>query len=171
MFESLADTFIDLQKNQILGLYQSLNQPQISPQPGVAAEPATCFFILMEAGEERLLLYVGLHFFSSSHRVLYRTSAFLPEEVPEKLEQAEAFAGEMGFMMDDLHFSAGNELERTEMLRTIIFFYRDTQTYMQSLSTTEREAKKTFTQTVTRETRAEQYSYFLEQYVTILTML
>lgn len=172
MFEAQADPFIDLKKNQILSLYQSLNQPQISPQPGGAAEPATCYFIISEITGERLYLYVGLHFFSSGYRVLYRTPAFLPEEIPEKLAHAEAFAGEMGFMMDDLHYSAANELERTEMLRTIVFFYRDTQTYMQALSSSEKEAKKTSAQTsVTKETRAEQYSYFLEQYVTILSML
>lgn len=172
MFENQADTFIDLKKLQLLGIYQSLNQPQISPEPNVSPEPATCFFILVETQGDQLFLFVGLHFFSSGHRILYRTPSFLPEEAPERLAHAEAFAGEMGFMMDDLHFSAANAAEKSEMLRTIVFFYKDNQTFLQALSSSEREVKQTQAAgNLTRETKAEQYSYFLEQYVTILSML
>lgn len=172
MFDALDTTFLDPKKYSVLGLYQSLNQPQISPQPNVAAEPATCHFILVEAPNDSIQLFVGLHFFSSKYRVLYSTRAFLPEEMPEKIALAEAFAGEMGFMMDDLHYASAGDADRTEMLRTLVFFYRDSQTYLQALSTDEKQVKQSQAQTsVTKETRAEQYSYFLEQYVTILSML
>lgn len=172
MFRQMEQAYVDPSKHSVVQLYQSLNQPQISPEPNVAPEASTSVFIVTEEGEEQLRLFIGLSFSPSEHRILYCSEAFLPEDSPEVLAQAEAFAGEMGFMMDDLRYGSATDRDREDMLRRIPFFYANQETYLQALSESEREAKLNHTQmTATKESAAEKYNFFLQQYVTILSML
>lgn len=171
-FERLESPFIDPKKLRLIHLYQSLNQPQVSIDSDQAPEPALAHFIMAEAGEEQLYLFIGLFFLNSDERVVFQDGPFSPEDSPEKLAEAEAFAGEMGFMMDDLYFSSASEPERAELQRKVPFFYKNLQAYLDSLSATEQEVKATTTQlSLDKDTTAQKYSYFLEQYVTMLSML
>jgi len=172
MFNLSTSLSVDLKSQPLLQIFHSLNQPQISPEPSMPPEPAEAYFLLCETRGEKLFLYVGLWFEASKHRILYTSSELASEDAAEALVQAEAFAGEMGFLMDDLRFSLASESEKAGILRTVPFFYEDHETYLKALTPEEREAMDTQTlKTATRETKAEKYSHFLEQYVTLLSML
>jgi len=172
MFELCSQNYVDLKKFTVMHLFQSLNQPHLSPEPGLPAEPSQAFFIVSEAATEKIRLFVGLCFLNSSHRILYGTTDFVAEDTPERLAQAEAFVGEMGFLMDDLHFRDSSEQEQKDMLRTTPFFYQDHATFMQALSGQEKQAKGAASSTTSaRATGSQKYSFFLEHYVRLLSML
>lgn len=172
MFERRSDHFIDIKDKTLLALYQSLNQPQISPEPGVVPEMAQAFFVAIEMEDHATRLFVVLHFLESNNLIVYQTEAFKKEKLSEVLSQAEAFAGEMGFMMDDLHYLDATEDSRREMIRVIPCFYRELQTYQQALRDSDLDFKKTQTESlVTKETQAERSLNFLDQYIRILSSI
>ncbi|TVQ79880.1 MAG: hypothetical protein EA369_03780 [Bradymonadales bacterium] len=171
MFELSSPPFVDLQKEKLLQLYQSLNQPVLSPEPGLPAETAQAYFILSLGQGEKLHLYIGLCFLDSSHRILYKSEAFSDEEMVNCLVEAESFVGEMGFMMDDLHFQDGSEAERREMKRTNPFFYREHSQFLEALTRQEKAEKVSKAPLTQRQTGSQKYSFFLEHYVRMLSML
>jgi hypothetical protein len=172
MFEPSSTGFIDLKKCEILHVFQSLNQPVLSPEPGLPAELSQAYFVISENHQQKVSLAVGLCFLQSSHRILYEVAGFTAEEIPERLVQAEAFVGEMGFMMDDLHFQDSRPEEQKDILRTLPFVYRDQETFLQALSGAERASKNLVVgATSMKATGSQKYSFFLEHYVRMLSML
>ena len=130
MFEPQAQTFIALKDQRIISLYQSVNEPRISPQPDVSAEPAQCSFFVLEADQDRMMIAIGLFFPQSEYRILYKTQAFAAEELAERISMAEAFAGEMGFMMRDRHISAASARDLELIKKQIVFFHREVKDFL-----------------------------------------
>ncbi|PIR22211.1 MAG: hypothetical protein COV44_09345 [Deltaproteobacteria bacterium CG11_big_fil_rev_8_21_14_0_20_45_16] len=172
MFELFKGEQIKIDSNDVIQVYQALNQVQISPAAGRGPEATMAWFVLASISADRNLLYIGLNFDPSGNRMIYVSDPFPTEQSAEYLAQAEAFAGEMGFMMDDLRLGRVSVEERSGILRRVPFFYQDQSSFMSALSDEERTSVTGSQQpNQTRETTAEKYSFFLEQYVTMLAML
>jgi len=116
MFVTSEKSFIDPKSCPILQIYQSVNESKISPGDSRPPEFALASFVLVEEDEEKLKLYIGIHFRESKERILYESVAFRPEDSAEILVQAEAFVGGMGFMMDDLRYGIASDEEREDMI-------------------------------------------------------
>lgn len=172
MFKQIPETFIEFSKQHLVHLYQSLNQPHISPGAGLVAQPATAHLLVFQTSPAEIVIFIGLFFPESQQRVIYRMDAFSPEFLAENLAQAEAFVGEMGFMMDNLRLSSATEAERIETIRLVPFFYQDIELFFKALSTSEIQIRKAKVETaVYREQQADQQRVLLENYVRLLGML
>ena len=179
MFDLLTDPFVDLKRQNLIHLFQSLNQPQVSPGVGLGAQAAEGYLMVFQI-EKQMSIYVGLYFRESSQRILYYSGLFSPDVLEEKLSSAESFVGEMGFMMDNVHLASATDMERADLIRTVPFFYKDMDLYFKALRTSEIEVKKAKEKSVeigkgegtaSRDAQAELQKVFLEQYVTMVSML
>lgn len=172
MFDQLADTFLDLSKKSLLHLYKSLNQAQVSPGPGLVAQPASAFIFVLRKTATDFEVLVGLFFLESRQRVLYQVPPFAAEVVNEKVTEAEGFVGEMGFLMDKVRLSSLTDAEKQEIVRKIPFFYKDTALYQDSLSTSEIQVIKTKAESLgQKDAHTEMQKIFAEQYVALISML
>lgn len=172
MFETLENTFIDLKNLNLVHLYQSLNQPHISPAKGKGAQASHAYLMVLQSDPHSMMIYIGLFFPEESHRVLYGAKPFAPEELVGRLAAAESFVAEMGFLMDNTHLSKASAEERAEILRTVPFFYKQLALYYDALSTSEIETKKALQQGHTsRDQQADLQRAFWERYVQLLSML
>jgi hypothetical protein len=172
MFEIAEKVFIDLHKLALVHVYQSLNQPQVSPGQGLVSQSAQATILVLRNSPTIIEIFVGLFFPDSNNRILYKSGPFQAEIVEEKIAEAEGFVGEMGFLMDNLHYSSSSQPERNEILRRIPFFYKEMDLYFQALSSSEIEVRKTKIEAVAqRDAQIDNHRLFLEKYVQIVSML
>ncbi|MBN8555714.1 MAG: hypothetical protein J0L93_09735 [Deltaproteobacteria bacterium] len=172
MFNLMKEEFVDLAKLSLVHVYQSLNQPQVSPGQGMVAQSASAFLMVCRNSPTVIEIFIGLYFSEANQRVLYHSTPFPAEVVEEKIAEAEAFVGEMGFLMDNLHFSTANATERNDILRRIPFFYSDFELYLQALSESEIEARNAKAEAIThRGAQVDFQRVFLEKYVQMVSML
>ncbi len=172
MFEAISETSIDLKKSNLLHLYHSLNQPQISPGPGLSAQNAEAFGFVIQHTPRSVSIYVGLFFPQAQKRILYRSGPVKMEAVESEMAEMEAFTGDMGFLMTNLHLAQCAPDQRHEILRTCPFFYADVELYYQALSISEIEIKRSQGEGLAKkEAEADLQHQFMHQYVSILSML
>lgn len=172
MFDQITDDFIDLKRSQLIFLFHSLNQPQISPGPGLAAQAAEAYTAVLQTLNQQMTIYVGLFFAQTNKRVLYRIGPFQSELLEAQMTEAEAFTSQMGFLMTNLNYNLATADEKQELTRMVPFFYRDIDLYYQSLSISEIEAKRISGDTsAKKDTEADLQKLFFQQYVTMLGML
>jgi len=171
-FEQISQDFIDLKKSNLLYLYHSLNQPQISPGAGLSPEQAECYTFVVQDLRLQLSIFIGLFFPVSQKRVLYKLGPFNAEVLNTEMSETESFSSQMGFLMTNMQFGSASPDEKKEMLRTCPFFYVNVESYYQSLSVSEIEVKRSTAESGARkEADADQQAHFYDQYVTILSML
>lgn len=172
MFDVIKEEFIDLKKLNLVYLYHSLNQPQISPGAGLSAQQAEAYLMIFQTAARQLVMYVGLFFAQSNKRVLYKVGPFNPENLETQMSESEVFTSQMGFLMTNLHFNSATADEKQEFIRTNPFFYADIDLYYQSLSISEIEVKRSQGESTARkEAEADIHQLFFQQYVTILSLL
>jgi hypothetical protein len=167
MFEHQAQGFLIPKQQRLMALYQSVNQPLMAPQMDVEVEPADCSFFVLEDDQQAVMIGLGVFFPLSQYRILYEMKKFPVEELAERVALAEAFAGEMGFMMKDIHLSSSSPQEQEHWRSRIVFFYRDVQDYLSAVSNLNREFPK--------EKRSQEgqviNSQFFEVYAKMMSML
>lgn len=172
MFEQITRSFVDLNERALVHVYKSLNQAQVSPGPGMTALSATAYIFVFRNSTSESEIRVGLHFTENDQQVVYEMPMFQPELINEKMGEAESFVSEMGFLMDNTHYSSASPDEKKEILRKIPFFYKEIGLYKQSLTDSEIEAKKVKAEVgAQKDSMADQQRIFIEQYVTLLSML
>jgi len=172
MFDAIKEDSIDLKKVQLVYLYHSLNQPQISPGAGLSAQQAESYLMVFNNIQKQMLIYVGLYFAQSNKRILYKVGPFNAEDLENQMSEAETFTSQMGFLMTNLHFNSANNEERQEFLRINPFFYPDIDVYYQALSISEIEVKRSHSESTARkDAEADLHQLFFQQYVTILSLL
>lgn len=143
MVELIESQFIRLDDGQLVQAFESLSSVRISSSASSGPELADAYFIVFDQGEDRLRLYIGFLFLESKSRMLYRSQVFSSEESAEVMVQAESFVGEMGFMMDDLHYGQASEEEKREIRERIPLFYEFLEDYEQQISITEKVKAQT----------------------------
>lgn len=172
MFDEVTGTFLDLSHKSLMHLYRSLNQAQVSPGVGLTAQVASAYIFVFRNSPKEVEIMVGLHFTESGQRVLYKVPPFAPENTNEKVLDAEAFVGEMGFMMDNVRLSSLGPDERSELLRKIPFFYKDMRLFRESFTESELETQRAKAEaTGQKDAQVEMHRLFYEQYITLLSML
>jgi len=172
MFKEAPYSSIDLKKRNLAHLYVSLNQPQISPHTGGSPESASGNILVIEERPGEVTVFIGLLFLRTKERLLYTSEAFNSELLADRLSEAETFAHEMGFMMDNTNIATASKERREELIRKTPFFYDDFNQYFQALSESEIQAKKsTLDTTAVRGASGDLQRIFLEQYVKMLSML
>lgn len=176
MFDQVIDqvegTYLDLSKKSLVHLYKSLNQTNVSPGPGQVSQAANAYIFVFRNPSAQFEIAIGLHFADSGQRVLYTVPSFASEAVNDKVLEAEAFVGEMGFLMDNIRLSSLAAEEKSELLRKIPFFYKDMSLYQESLSTSEVEAMKAKVGGMgQKDAHSEMQKLFLDQYVNLVSML
>lgn len=112
-------------KEQVVQLYQSLNQPHLAV-PGRRAGPAQAF-VLGLRGPSGFAVFVYLHLGDSAECAVYvPSSGTVPSEQYQN-EEAEAlgFTESMGFIMDNLNFRGRPADEQDKLIRDLAVFQRD----------------------------------------------
>jgi hypothetical protein len=172
MFDAIEEVSLDPKKYQLVHLFQSLNQPQISPGAGLVAQTANASLMVVKSSAKGMEIFVGLFFPDQDQRVLYHMPVFSSELIEEKLSLGEAFLGQMGFLMDNMHFQSASVPEKKELIRTLPFFYSSIEAYYQALDPNEIEAKKGKTEIQhKKDAVADHQIVFLEHYLAIMSML
>src|SRR5258708_32076338 len=105
-------------KEQVVALYESLNQPHLAI-PGRAAGPAKAY-ILGLRGPSGFAVFVYLYLPGSGECAVYMPSnrTATPEQYQSEEAEAQAFVESMGFMMDNVNFRARTPAEQDEIVRT-----------------------------------------------------
>lgn len=172
MFDVCNEPFVDLKSSKLIHLYVSLNQPVISAGAGMSAEPAQGYVFACQDSSQRVILYVGLFFPQSDHRILYTLPPVDVGRLQEAISQAESFANEMGFMLDNSRLSSISTADRNDLIRTIPFFYRDLPLYYAALTDSEIEFKKSKVETSqARDAQVDAQRLFIDRYVELVSML
>jgi Tfp pilus assembly protein PilF len=112
-------------KEQVVQLYQSLNQPHLAV-PGRSAGPATAY-VLGLRGPSGFAVFVYLYLSDSGECAVYvPTSGTVPADRYQS-EEAEAlgFVESMGFIMDNLNFRGRPPDEQETFIRTAPVFQRE----------------------------------------------
>ncbi len=112
-------------KEQVVQLYQSLNQPHVAV-PGWQAGPATAF-VLGLRGPTGYAVFVYLHLGDSGECAVYVPSngAVPPERYQAEEAEALAFVESMGFIMDNLNFRGRPPDEQDQFVRALPVFQRE----------------------------------------------
>ncbi len=112
-------------KEQVVLLYQSLNQPNLAI-PGRKAGPAMSF-VLGLRGPAGYACFVYLYMPHSGESAVYVPSAGTVPAEQFANEEAEAlgFVESMGFMMDNLNFTGRPPAEQDALVRTMPVFLRE----------------------------------------------
>lgn len=172
VFQLCENDYLEIEQSDLLQLYRSLNQPQISSSPSESPEPASACLMAIAVGEKKVRLYIGLFFFQSQKRMLYETQDLEVVDLAEMMVQAESFAGEMGFLLDDLRYSSASEADQQEMYRTTPFFYRELAGFNSALSEEERKSQSLTGQiSKTSETKTSDRQEFVADYLQLLSMI
>jgi len=138
----------------------------------MVAQPALAYLMIFRSGPAQLEIFVGLFFSETCQRVLYYMPSFPSEMIGEKLGQAETFLSQMGFLMDNVHFTSATQEEKNELLRTLPFLYPTIEQYQQALRPEELDAQKIKTEVVMkRDVEEDSQRVFLERYLSIVSML
>lgn len=112
-------------KEQVVQLYQSLNQPHLAV-PGRKAGPATAFLLGLR-GPSGFAVFVYLYLADSGECAVYVPSSGTVPSERYQAEESEAlgFVESMGFIMDNLNFRARPGEEQDSMIRTLPVFQRE----------------------------------------------
>lgn len=112
-------------KDQIVALYESLNQPHLAV-PGRQAGPARAF-ILGLRGPQGFAVFVYLYMPESAQCAVYVPSnrAVASEKYQEEEGEALGFVESMGFIMDNLNFRGRVPEEQDELIATMPLFQRE----------------------------------------------
>lgn len=112
-------------KEQVVQLYQSLNQPHLAV-PGRKAGPATAF-VLGLRGPSGFAVFVYLYLADSGECAVYVPSNGTVPSERYQSEESEAlgFVESMGFIMDNLNFRARPGEEQETMIKTLPVFQRE----------------------------------------------
>ncbi len=112
-------------KEQVVQLYQSLNQPHLAV-PGRKAGPAQAF-VLGLRGPSGFAVFVYLHLGDSAECAVYVPSngTVPPDQYQNEEAEALAFTESMGFMMDNLNFRGRPPDEQDGLIRDLAVFQRD----------------------------------------------
>ncbi len=112
-------------KDQIVALYESLNQPHLAV-PGRQAGPARAF-ILGLRGPQGFAVFVYLYIPDSAQCAIYVPSsrAVSSEKYQAEEGDALAFVESMGFIMDNLNFRGRPAAEQDELIATMPLFQRE----------------------------------------------
>lgn len=174
MFKEQRELSVDLSAYRPQHVFVSKNKTKLAFDESSTAEACKAWcFVLEDVNEDRFQVCVGLFFLESQAlKVFALESNFEPQKTPENLVLAEAFAGDMGFFLEDLRYSSSSTKDQAEIRRLTPFFYPSLEAYLQALSDEERSSlMENFETTQIRAQSAEKYEHFVEQYVTILSML
>ncbi len=172
MLQKSPDDFIDLQTYQVLSYQHSLNQPQISPGDGRPSQIASCGIFELADSHGKRSFCVGLFFPTDQRRTLYRAEVSDSSTPEEARQEIEAFTTEMGFLMTDSRLADLDSEARAKLLRLSPFLYKEMKLYFQALTQTEVRFKHEAVEGVAkREIEADRQQQFIDQYVTILSML
>ena len=112
-------------KDQIVALYESLNQPHLAV-PGRQAGPARAF-ILGLRGPQGFAVFVYLYMPDSAQCAVYVPSNRAVSSDKYQAEEGEAlgFVESMGFIMDNLNFRGRAPEEQDALLGTMPLFQRE----------------------------------------------
>jgi hypothetical protein len=116
---------IPAHREQVLSFFQSINQPHLAI-PGKQAGPAQAYIVGLRS-QAGLNSLVYLYLAESNDCAVY-TSATRnvgPEQFEELQALALSFVESMGFMMDNMNFTAIELSEQEEMMRSLPVFMRD----------------------------------------------
>jgi hypothetical protein len=172
VLQRCPEEFIDLQIFQVLSYQHSLNQPQISPGDGRPSQIASCGVFELSDLQGARLFFVALFFPTDHTRTFYRIEAPSGAEAAAAKQEIDAFTAEMGFLMTDSKFSDLEPEARTKLLRLSPFLYKDVKLYFQALTQSEVRFKHDSVELVAkREVELDRQQQFIDQYVTILSML
>src|SRR4051812_4608967 len=105
-------------KEQVVALYESLNQPHLAI-PGRSAGPAKAY-ILGLRGPSGFAVFVYLALFESGECAVYMPSnrSATPEQYAAEEADALGFVESMGFIMDNINFRARSVSEQDKIVRT-----------------------------------------------------
>jgi len=171
MLNRSQDDYVDLNRYRVVGYQHSLNQPQVSPGNGQPTTLASCG-VFEVADEKRSLFFVGLYFPNESSRILYEMEVSVRQPRPDVLQEIDSFINELGFLMTDSKLSELNPQAQQQTLRLSPFVYKDIGLYVQGLSQSEVRFKREQMQgAVKKEVEFDSQKQFIDQYVTILSML
>ncbi len=171
MFEQMKDSYIEMADRQLVHLYRSLNEPAISMTAGSQATPARGYMMVFKA-QKKIQIFVGLYFPQTKERMLFESKAFPAEQLHDNLSQGETFLSDMGFLVDNTHFFSANSDQKNEMMRTLPFLYREMDLYLQALTSSEMQASSRKVEAAqSRDRHVELQRTFLEQYLTLISML
>ncbi len=112
-------------KEQVVQLYQSLNQPHLAV-PGRKAGPAQGF-VLGLRGPSGFAVFVYLHLGDSAECAVYVPSngTVPPDQYQNEEAEALAFTESMGFIMDNLNFRGRPADEQDVLIRDLAVFQRE----------------------------------------------
>ena len=112
-------------KDQIVALYESLNQPHLAV-PGRQDGPARAF-ILGLRGPQGFAVFVYLYMPESGQCAVYVPEHRAVASEKYQAEEADAigFVESMGFIMDNLNFRARSSEEQDELVATMPLFQRE----------------------------------------------
>lgn len=168
MFEQSQESFIDLKSTTVVHLYHSLNEPTVSVGDGLPPQVAKAHLLVTQSKPRIFDISIGLFFPETSKRVLYKMPSFQVELLNEKLGEAEAYAEQMGFIMDNTKFERSSAGDKENLLRTVPFVYQDVRHFYQALSQTELKFLKAKSE---NSSSVDNQKLFLEQYLRIVSML
>jgi|CXWL01.1.fsa_nt_gi Tfp pilus assembly protein PilF len=112
-------------RDQVVSLYQSLNQPHLAV-PGKQAGPAQGYVLGLRS-PSGFAVFVYLHLPESQDCAVYAPSnrAVTSEKFAEEETDALGFVESMGFIMDNLNFRGRPNDEQEQMMKTLAVFQRD----------------------------------------------
>lgn len=174
MFERAAQDYVDLTKYSIIHLFESTNEPLISLSAGKATARARAFVLAAQSRPNSLEVFIGLYFPESRERVLSVSEPFAPERVREQIGEAEAYLGQMGFIIESVDYENASRDQRKEIMHGIPFLYEDLTHFLQSKVEETRlgiQKKAVESSSNLGEAQVDSTSAFLEQYLRIASML
>lgn len=112
-------------KEQVVQLYQSLNQPHLAV-PGRKAGPAQAY-VLGLRGPSGYAVFVYLHLGDSAECAVYVPSngTVPPDKYQSEEAEALGFTESMGFIMDNLNFRGRPADEQDALIRDLAVFQRE----------------------------------------------
>jgi hypothetical protein len=116
---------IPANRDQVLSFYQSINQPHLAI-PGKKAG-ATQAYIVGLRSQAGLNALVYLYISDANDCAVYTCDRrnVGPDQLPALEQEAIGFLESMGFMMDNMNFTALSQPEQEELMRTLPVFMRD----------------------------------------------
>jgi hypothetical protein len=112
-------------REQVLSVHQSINSPHLAI-PGKQAGPAQAFIATLR-GSSGLAAFVYLYLADVGDCAVYAPErrGVPPHELPAQESEALAFVESMGFMMDNLNFTALPLEDQERLLKTLPVFQKD----------------------------------------------
>jgi hypothetical protein len=117
-------THVPVTKEQVVGLVESINQPQVSI-PGKAPQQVAGWLVGIRNANGTFSIFVGLHLNKTGENVIYLDDArHITVEAYRDLEvEGLHFLESMGFMLDNLNFRNLSPSAQDETMKRIPLFY------------------------------------------------